>query len=64
MLIELPSTRANVQWVIHGFNWHCNLHFRVKSLFHHLCKTKDYDAVRLFINRSPIEDLKVWKEHQ
>ena len=23
--------------VIHGFNEHLNLHFRVNSLFHHLC---------------------------
>ena len=31
-----PFTRANAQWVIHGFNKHYNLHFRVNSLFHHL----------------------------
>ena len=33
----IPFTRANAQWVIHGFNWHLNLHFRVNSLCHHLC---------------------------
>ena len=33
----IPFTRANAQWVIHGFNKHLNLHFRVNSLFHHLC---------------------------
>ena len=33
----VPFTRANAQWVIHGFNKHLNLHFRVHSLFHHLC---------------------------
>ena len=32
-----PFTRANAQWVIHGFKWHYNLHFRVNSLFHYLC---------------------------
>ena len=32
----IPYTRANAQWVIHGFNQHYNLHFRVNSLFHHL----------------------------
>jgi len=32
----IPLTRANAQWVIHGFSWHFNLHFRVNSLFHHL----------------------------
>ena len=32
----IPFTRANAQWVIHGFNQHFNLHFRVNSLFHHL----------------------------
>ena len=31
----IPFTRANAQWVIHGFNKHYNLHFRVNSLFHH-----------------------------
>ena len=31
----IPFTRANAQWVIHGFNQHLNLHFRVNSLFHH-----------------------------
>ena len=31
----IPFTRANAQWVIHGFNYHLNLHFRVNSLFHH-----------------------------
>ena len=31
----IPFTRAKVQWVIHGFNQHLNLHFRVNSLFHH-----------------------------
>ena len=31
----IPFTRANAQWVIHGFKWHFNLHFRVNSLFHH-----------------------------
>ena len=30
----IPFTRANAQWVIHGFNQHLNLHFRVNSLFH------------------------------
>ena len=29
-----PFTRANAQWVIHGFKWHYNLHFRVNSLLH------------------------------
>ena len=29
-----PFTRANAQWVIHGFKLHQNLHFRVNSLFH------------------------------
>ena len=33
----IPFTRANAQWVIHGFNQHLNLHFIVNSLFHHLC---------------------------
>ena len=33
----IPFTRANAQWVIHGFNQHFNLHFRVNSLFHYLC---------------------------
>ena len=33
----IPFTRANAHWVIHGFNQHLNLHFRVNSLFHHLC---------------------------
>ena len=32
-----PFTRANAQWVIHGFKEHYNLHFRVNSLFHYLC---------------------------
>ena len=32
-----PFTRANAQWVIHGFKEHFNLHFRVNSLFHSLC---------------------------
>ena len=32
-----PFTRANAQWVIHGFFYHYNLHFRVNSLFHYLC---------------------------
>ena len=32
------STRANAQWVIHGFNQYLNLHFRVNSLFHRLEK--------------------------
>ena len=32
-----PFTRANTQWVIHGFKLHYNLHFRVNSLFHYLC---------------------------
>ena len=32
----IPFTRADAQWVIHGFNKHLNLHFRVNSLFHHL----------------------------
>ena len=32
----IPFTRANAQWVIHGFNKHFNLHRRVNSLFHHL----------------------------
>ena len=27
-----PFTRANAQWVIHGFKQHLNLHFRVNSL--------------------------------
>ena len=27
----IPFTRANAQWVIHGFNLHFNLHFRVNS---------------------------------
>ena len=27
-----PFTRANAQWVIHGFKLHYNLHFRVNSL--------------------------------
>ena len=31
----IPFTRANAQWVIHGFNQHFNLHCRVNSLFHH-----------------------------
>ena len=31
-----PFTRANAQWVIHGFKLHYNLHFRVNSLFHYL----------------------------
>ena len=30
-----PFTRANAQWVIHGFKKHFNLHFRVNSLFHY-----------------------------
>ena len=33
----IPFSRVNAQWVIHGFNKHLNLHFRVNSLFHHLC---------------------------
>ena len=33
----IPFTRANAQWVIHGFKKHLNLHSRVNSLFHHLC---------------------------
>ena len=37
----IPFTRANAQWVIHGFNQHLNLHFRVNSLFHHLCSQCD-----------------------
>ena len=32
-----PFTTANAQWVIYGFKYHYNLHFRVNSLFHHLC---------------------------
>ena len=32
-----PFTRANAQWVIHGFKKHYNLHLRVNSLFHYLC---------------------------
>ena len=32
-----PFIRANALWVIHGFKQHFNLHFRVNSLFHHLC---------------------------
>ena len=32
-----PFIRANALWVIHGFKLHFNLHFRVNSLFHHLC---------------------------
>ena len=31
-----PFTRANAQWVIHGFKSHFNLDFRVNSLFHYL----------------------------
>ena len=31
---SIPFTRANAQWVIHGFNKHFNLYFRVNSLFH------------------------------
>ena len=31
-----PFTSANTQWVIHGFKYHYNLHFRVNSLFHYL----------------------------
>ena len=38
----IPFTRANAQWVIHGFNKHLNLHFRVNSLFHHLCSSTNY----------------------
>ena len=34
-----PFTRANAQWVIHGFKQHFNLHFRVNSLFHYLILT-------------------------
>ena len=29
------SSRANAQWVIHGFKWHYNLHFRLNSMFHY-----------------------------
>ena len=32
----IPFTRANAQWVFHGFYWRFNLHFRVNSLFHQL----------------------------
>ena len=35
----IPFTRANAQWVIHGFKKHFNLHFRVNSLFHYLCSS-------------------------
>ena len=35
----IPFTRANAQWVIHGFNKYLNLHFRVNSLFHHQHKS-------------------------
>ena len=30
-----PFTSANNQWVIHGFKYHFNLHFRVISLFNY-----------------------------
>ena len=32
-----PFTGADAQWVIHGFGWHCGLHFGVSSLFRYLC---------------------------
>ena len=38
-LVWFPDsfTRANAQWVIHGFYWHLNLHFRVNSLSVTIC---------------------------
>ena len=36
MYLTFSSPRFTTQWVIHGFNEHFNLHFRVNSLFHHL----------------------------
>ena len=39
-----PFTRANAHWVIHGFKWHYNLHFRVNSLFHYLKLRTSYQA--------------------
>ena len=33
----IPFTRANAQWVFHGLHIALKLHFRVNSLFHHLC---------------------------
>ena len=40
-----PFTRANAQWVIDGFRWHLNLHFRVNSLFHYLFFTVAFGSI-------------------
>ena len=48
-----PFTRANAQWVIHGFKWHFNLHFRVNSLFHYLC-SQYYAAQHLHVLYWPV----------
>ena len=45
----IPFTRANAQWVFHGFTQHFNLHFRVNSLFHHLHKYSAIPHTRGFV---------------
>ena len=51
----IPFTRANAQWVIHGFNQHLNLHFRVNSLFHHLYFEKSLLLSGLFFGSMFLE---------
>ena len=43
-----PFTRANAQWVIHGFQQHFNLHFRVYSLFHYLCSSATRHNIHMY----------------
>ena len=55
-----PFTRANAQWVIHGFKWHYNLHFRVNSLFHYLC-SQCYAAQHSYVPFVKTDLLIIWK---
>ena len=48
-----PFTRANAQWVIHGFKSYFNLHFRVNSLFHYVC-SQCYAAQHSFILQNSV----------
>ena len=43
-----PFTRANAQWVIHGFKQHFNLHFRVILWFRYLCSSATRHNIHLY----------------
>ena len=58
-----PFTRANAQWVIHGFKYHFNLHFRVNSLFHYLC-SQCYAAQHSYVPLLPSATLALYEHSE